>query len=404
MPQLTSPPLAPHELQHVNLQAFAADLEALKQRALAELGEQDYRHLRKMERWGRLCTLAGYGTAWIFPNPLSALLISQGNLTRWALFNHHIGHRGYDRIKNIPARYHSKTFAKGWRRWIDWPDWITPAAWNFEHNVLHHYHTGETLDPDLLERNVELMRRIKAPLWLKYLITFFFMCTWKLSYYAPNTLWMEQQVRRRKQQGTKGAVRLDQMMEAEPTATYHGTKLLLPFSRNGLDFWARCVLPYATYRFVLLPALFLPLGAPVALSVLLTSVMAEVFTNIHSFLIIVPNHSGEDLYRFDGPIQNKDEFYFRQVIGSVNYSGGSDLKDFLQGWLNYQIEHHLWPDLPMHTYRKLQPQVEAVCQKHGVPYVSESLWQRVRKMLRLMVGQASMQRLPADLPRILNTN
>lgn len=397
MSQLTAPSAPAATLQQIDIKSFAAELEALKQDALKNIGDKDYRHLRKMERWGRACTLLGYGTAWIFPNPVSALLISQGNLTRWALFNHHIGHRGYDRLKNIPERYHSKHFARGWRRWIDWPDWITPAAWNFEHNVLHHYHTGETLDPDLLERNVDLMRRINAPLWLKYLITLFFMCTWKLSYYAPNTLWMEQKMRRRKKEGKQSPQRLDQMMAAEPTLTYHGTKLLLPFSRNGLDFWGRCVLPYAFYRFALLPALFLPLGKTAAFSVLLTSVLAEIFTNIHSFLIIVPNHSGEDLYRFEGPIQSKDAFYFRQVIGSVNYSGGTDLKDFLQGWLNYQIEHHLWPDLPMHTYRELQPKVEAVCRKYGVPYVSEGLGQRVRKMLRLMVGQASMRRLPADL-------
>jgi len=392
-----SPPLtaSPPELSQIDIQAFGAELEALRKNTVQEIGLQDYQHLRKMERWGRLSTLLGYASAWIVPNPISAWLISQGNVARWALMTHHISHRGYDRIKGIPKRYHSKHYAQGWRRFVDFPDWILPQAWSFEHNVLHHYHTGETLDPDLLERNVRLMREIKAPLWFKYLISFFFMCTWKLVYYAPNTLWMYRQVRQRKQGDKSKGQRLDHMMEMEPTLTYHGAKLLWPFSAGGLEFWGRCVLPYALYRFALLPLLFWPLGTDAVFSVLLTSILAEIFTNIHSFLIIVPNHSGEDLYRFEGAIKSREEFYFRQVIGSVNYTGGSDLPDFLQGWLNYQIEHHLWPDLPLSAYRKLQPQVEAICRKYGVPYVRESLWQRIRKMMRLMVGQASMKRLEA---------
>jgi hypothetical protein len=35
---------------------------------------------------------------------------------------------------------------------------------------------------------------------------------------------------------------------------------------------------------------------------------------------------------------------------------GSDANDFLHGWLNYQIEHHMFPDLSMLSY-----QVPCVC-------------------------------------------
>ncbi len=33
----------------------------------------------------------------------------------------------------------SQRFAQGKRRFIDWFDWILPEAWNYEHNILHHY-------------------------------------------------------------------------------------------------------------------------------------------------------------------------------------------------------------------------------------------------------------------------
>ena len=79
-------------------------------------------------------------------------------------------------------------------------------------------------------------------------------------------------------------------------------------------------------------------------------------TNIHSFIVIVPNHCGEDVYCFKGKVKYKSsEFYVRQIIGSVNYTTGNDINDYLHGWLNYQIEHHLFPDLSMLEYRYLQP-------------------------------------------------
>jgi len=71
---------------------------------------------------------------------------------------------------------------------------------------------------------------------------------------------------------------------------------------------------------------------------------SEILTNIHSFAIVVPNHAGEDIYRFETPVKVKsDEFYLRVVIGSANFKTGLDANDFMHGWLNYQIEHHMFP-------------------------------------------------------------
>ncbi len=70
-----------------------------------------------------------------------------GNVNRWTNIAHPVLHRGYDKIPGIPARYTSKGFAQGFRRWLDWADWMDPAAWNHEHNRLHHYNLGEAADP-----------------------------------------------------------------------------------------------------------------------------------------------------------------------------------------------------------------------------------------------------------------
>jgi fatty acid desaturase len=371
------------------LAALRDDLDALHREARASVGAREYRHLRKMEKWGWGSTLMGLATAWIAPNPLSALLLAVGNVARWTIVAHHVSHRGYDRIPGVAQRHTSKGFARGWRRFLHWPEWMLPEAWSFEHNVLHHYHTGEALDPDLVERNFTLMRESRAPRWVKYLVIGVLMCTWKIIYYAPNTLWMLR-ARRALKASSERSARVDEVMALEPTRAYHGLRLLLPLSPGGRELWARCFLPVALLRFGLLPALFLPLGTGAALSVLLNVVLAEALANLHAFLIIVPNHSGADLHRYAAPIEDRAEFYWRQITGSANYTGGTDLSDFLQGYLNYQIEHHLWPSLPALTYRDLQPKVQAVCEKHGIPYVSEPLPRRVGKMVRLMTGDASM--------------
>ncbi len=382
--------LVAEDLSQLDYQAFGDELLAIKRGLDASRSEADFQHLRKVELWGRLCSLAGYATAWIAPNPISALLISQGNFTRWAMVTHHVTHRGYDKVPGTPRRYTSKHFARGWRRWVDWLDWIVPEAWDHEHNVFHHYYTGELTDPDLVERNVDFFRAWQAPKPLKAIVIAFFMCTWKLLYYAPNTIWLLQQVRSRKQRPKAEQGKLRSVVP-----DHHGTlealPLLLPFSREGREFWMRSVLPYGLIRFVLTPLLFLPLGSWFAVSMLINLLLAEVFTNIHSFLMIVPSHAASDLYRFTTPVANRNEFYVRQIIGSSNYQCGGDLTDFLHGWLNYQIEHHLWPDLSMRQYQLAQPRVKAVCEKYGVPYVQESVFQRFAKLWKILLGMESMR-------------
>jgi fatty acid desaturase len=128
------------------------------------------------------------------------------------------------------------------------------------------------------------------------------------------------------------------------------------------------------------------------MNVLINSFFAELLTNLHTFLMIVPNHAGEDVHRFDTPNSDRAELYVRQILGSTNFETGGEIRDFLHGYLNYQIEHHLWPDLPPAAYQRAAPRVKALCEKYGVPYLQESVWVRARKAIDVMVGKASMRR------------
>jgi fatty acid desaturase len=356
----------------MDLDAFGSDLRQLGAELRQECGPADLAHLRRIERWGYAATLLGWATAWIAPNPLSVLALSTGRFARWTMVGHHVGHRGYDRLGRA-----GRSFGEGARRVVDWFDWLVPAAWKHEHNVLHHYRLNEAGDPDLVEENLRWLRESRWPRPARYLLVFFFALTWKWLYYAPNTI--------------AELHRADQKVDGAGDGLPRNVWTWDPRTPAGRDLWLRSVLPYASVHFVLLPALFLLVSPWAAASVLVNQVLAELLTNLHSFAVIVPNHAGGDLYRFETPTRSKQEFLLRQVLGSANFRTGGDLNDFAHGFLNYQIEHHLWPDLPMAAYQRAQPRVQALCARHGVPYVQESVWRRLGRTVRVMVGEETMR-------------
>lgn len=392
MPALLDDARAPRtiDLSGIDAAAFARDVDALHAELLAGLGPADAAHLHRMIRWGRTCSLLGLATAALAPNPLSVLLLSTGTLMRLIVM-HHVGHRGYDRVPGLPARLTSRAFAVGWRRFVDWFDWMVPEAWILEHNGLHHPRTQEDADPDLVERNLAALRSAPWPKWVRAVVFVVSGLSWKFIYYAPTTM-RELHRARRRRAGTPDAASAEESLRAffdvaAPRGRAAWRDLYDPRTPAGWQLWTASLLPYTLVRFVALPALFLPFGTWAALSVLVNLVAAELVTNLHSFAVILPNHVGDDIPRFEGPARDKADFYVRQVAGSVNFTGGTDLPDFLQGYLNYQIEHHVWPDLPMLKYREAQPKLQAICARHGVPYVREPILRRLGQLWRMVVGR-----------------
>merc|ERR1712087_899226 len=122
---------------------------------------------------------------------------------------------------------------------------------------------------------------------------------------------------------------------------------------------------------------------------------SEFLTNLHGFVAIVPNHAGDDMYRFRHSCRPySGSFFLRQVLASANFDRGTDLIDFMHGYLNYQIEHHLWPSLSMLSYQKAAPLVRDICKKHGIPYVKESVFIRLKKTIDIMTGASNMRWFP----------
>jgi len=368
----------------VDQQQLQIDIDKIKE-TIGDATQEDFEHLLKLERWGRYCTFGGFalivaliafdisGFFFFLLAFISASLIGIGNVARWANVTHPILHGAYDKVPNIPYRYTKAGYATGLRRYIDWLDWIKPDAWAFEHNIMHHYHLGEIDDPDNVEKNLKWLHDSKIPMFAKYAVVYAFAFLWKLLYYAPNTLRILENKERKKQ-------------KQEPTREYQ----ISPFKPNGYLLWKDYILPYGLFQFVFLPLLFLPFGLDASLTVFTILLCAEFIANLHSFLVIVPNHSAEDIYQFSTPHKTQGEYYLRQIMGSVNYNTGSDFIDFLHGFLNYQVEHHLFPDKPHSFYQKMQPIVKDICKKHNLEYRQDSVFKRIKMSIELMVGKTKL--------------
>jgi fatty acid desaturase len=246
---------------------------------------------------------------------------------------------------------------------------------------------------------------MNIPKPLKYVIALGLTPIWKWYYYSPNTF-KELQVTKIRLDGRE----LPTNFEAEEPVTLR--MLFFPKTDsdkaiaeviNPTQFMVQVIAPFLLSRFILLPAPLLLFPGALEPTLLFSHavvnlVLAEMLTNVHGFITIVTNHAGSDLYKFRDEVQPKSgSFYVRQVVSSANYNGGSDLLDFSHGWLNYQIEHHVWPDLSMLQYQIGAPKLEEICQRYGVPYVKENVFVRLAKTLNIMVGQSSMREFPMEM-------
>lgn len=81
-----------------------------------------------------------------------------------------------------------------------------------------------------------------------------------------------------------------------------------------------------------------------------------------------PNHKGMPIL----PSDTKADFLSRQVLTSRNITGGWFIT-VLMGGLNYQIEHHLFPDMPRSNLRQARTIVLQFCRAEEIAYTETSL-------------------------------
>ena len=100
------------------------------------------------------------------------------------------------------------------------------------------------------------------------------------------------------------------------------------------------------------------------------NVIANVVRNVWSHAIIFCGHFPDQAYTFtEEEVENetKGGWYVRQLIGAANIDGSRTFH-VLAGNLSFQVEHHLYPDMPSSRYQEIAPRVKAICEKYELPY------------------------------------
>ncbi len=120
---------------------------------------------------------------------------------------------------------------------------------------------------------------------------------------------------------------------------------------------------------------------------LTANMTANLARNLWSYMIIFCGHFPDGAMHFteeELEDETRAEWYLRQMLGSANFEGGRTLH-IVSGSLGYQIEHHLFPDLPSNRYPEIAVKVRALCDKYDIPYTTGPLHRQYGQALRTIM-------------------
>ena len=114
--------------------------------------------------------------------------------------------------------------------------------------------------------------------------------------------------------------------------------------------------------FLVLPCLWWPPSA-----VFLTWVLRSVLLGYGLYAVLAPAHFPAEALRSTRESLNRDDFLALQTMATINFRTGR-LGRFVCSGLEYQIEHHLFPNISHVHYPQMSVAVRKFCQEQGLPY------------------------------------
>jgi NADPH-dependent stearoyl-CoA 9-desaturase len=335
-------PLA--RLSAQQIEELGREFDAIHDEVFAELGDRDRRYItsmiemhRRLVVLGRILLFASrHRPAWIAGTSMLSLAKILENME----IGHNVMHGQWDWMND--PQINSSTW--------DWDSASTAEAWKHSHNYVHHTYTNiRGKDRDL---GYEIMRidphqrwhpvYLAQPLYNLVLAAFF---EWGV---ATHDLDFEAI---RKGEKSKAAVRRElKGMAGKARAQIVKDYLAFPLL-SGLVGGRRGFRRGFT-------------------STLKANFTANVVRNVWAYAIIFCGHFPDQTYTF-GQDEVADEerggFYVRQLLGAANIEG-SPLFHVISGNLGYQVEHHLFPDMPSTRYAEIAPRVKDICERYELPY------------------------------------
>jgi NADPH-dependent stearoyl-CoA 9-desaturase len=373
---IEAPPLPPSSFPAMTpeqFQSFGEELDAIRQRVLADRGERDADYIRGVIRAQRGLEVAGRGLLWagVFPpawiTGTAALSVSK------ILDNMEIGHNV------MHGQYEWMNDPKLSGKQFEWDTACPADQWRHSHNYMHHTHTNIVgKDRDI---GYGILRMSEEQPWNPY--------------YLGNPLWAALLASFFQYGVALHDVEVERIASGETT---------LAEKRDVLKgIWEK-VRRQAVKDYVVFPAL----SGPLFMFPLAGNATANLARNLWSFTIIFCGHFPEGTHEFteeETENETRGEWYHRQLLGSANLSGGP-LFHIMSGNLSFQIEHHLFPDLPANRYAEISVEVQEICERYGLPYNSGPLGQQfgsvVKKIGRLALPDAGARTLRPSPGVLLN--
>jgi linoleoyl-CoA desaturase len=325
----------PGALDPEQLESFGEELDAIRNRLLADRGKRDADYIRRVIRAQRALEVAGRALLWagVFPPAWIAgtAALSLSKILDNMEIGHNVMHGQYDWM-NDPA-VSGKTF--------EWDNACPADQWRHSHNYMHHTHTNIVgKDRDI---GYGVLRMSEDQPWRPYYLGNPVYAGLLALLFQYGVALHDLEVERL----TSGEVRLAEKRELA----------------RGI--WKK-VRRQTLKDYVVFPAL----SGPFFLFPLAGNATANLVRNVWAFTIIFCGHFPEGTHEFteeETENESRGAWYHRQLLGSANLSGGP-LFHVLSGNLGFQIEHHLFPDLPANRYAEISTEVRAICERYGLPY------------------------------------
>ena len=323
-----------------DIEALGRELDEIRESVMATRGEADAAYIRKVIDTQRKLELASRAVLLFSLFPPAWFVGTAGLSISKILENMEIGHNvmhgQWDWMRD--PKIHSTTW--------EWDNASPSEMWKHSHNQVHHAYTNVLgKDNDL---GYGIMRVDEDQKWSKFYLgqplwNFINACLFEYGI-AAYDLEIGKYLKGRKDKA---------VFQAEVK------RVLAKIKKQAM-------------RDYLVHPL---LSGPSALSTLGANATANLVRNWWTHSVIMCGHFPSNIETFTRAStvgETRGQWYLRQMLGAGNISGSKFLH-LMTGNLSFQIEHHLYPDLPSNRYAEVAPKVREVFEKYGLNYVTGSL-------------------------------
>ncbi|MBI2702841.1 fatty acid desaturase family protein [Mycobacterium gordonae] len=337
-----------------DIENLGRELDAIRENVLAGRGERDAAYIRGVIEGQRRLELASRAVLLFSLFPPAWLIgtagLSISKIVENMEIGHNVMHGQWDWMRD--PKIHSTTW--------EWDNASPSEMWKHSHNEVHHTYTnvlGKDHDLGYGIMRVDEDQRWKPfylaqPLW-----NFINACLFQYGIAA---------------------------YDLEIGKYLQGRSDKEQFRRQGKKVLAK-VRKHVMRDYVLHPLL----SGPSAVTTATANLTANLVRNLWTHSVIMCGHFPEGVQTYEKTSiegETRGQWYLRQMLGSANISGNAFLH-FMSGNLSFQIEHHLYPDLPSNRYQEIAPKVQELFERYGLTYTTGSLPRQVasawKKVFRL---------------------